>query len=111
MDEKENLNTCDCGCCGEEHEHEHEHHDCDCGCDCGEHEPMIVELEDENGNSVSCEIVDGFVYEEKEFVLVQNPQNDSVYLFKVEGEEGELVIPDDNEFEAASKYYESITSK
>ncbi|PJI09807.1 MULTISPECIES: DUF1292 domain-containing protein [Clostridium] len=111
MKEDEIKNSCegDCGC----GEHEHEH-GCDCGCGgCGSEEAMVVELEDENGNAVSCEVVDGFVYNDNEFALVQNPENGSVYLFKVvgEGEEGELVIPDDKEFEAATKYYEDIMSK
>lgn len=111
MNENEVKDSCGCGCgCGEEHTHEHGHDDCGCGCGCGdhEHEPMMVDLEDENGNTISCEVVDGFVYNDNEFVLVQNPENESVYLFKVEGEEGQLVIPEDDEFDAASKYYESI---
>ncbi|SKA72762.1 Protein of unknown function [Clostridium sp. USBA 49] len=90
--------TCDCGC------GEHEHVE---GCDCGhDHGAMIVDLEDENGNIVSCEVVDGFTYKENDYVLVQNPEDGSVYLFKVVGEEGELVIPEDDEFEEVSKYYE-----
>lgn len=113
MDEKELKDTCDCSCgCNEgEHNHEHNHeHGCDCGCD-HDHESMIVELEDENGKTIPCEVVDGFEYKESEYVLVQNPENDAVYLFKVEGEDGQLVIPEDDEFEAASKYYESIVQE
>lgn len=111
MKEDEVKNSCegDCGC----GEHEHEH-GCGCGCDsCGSEEAMVVELEDENGNVVSCEVVDGFVYNDNEFALVQNPENGAVYLFKVvgEGENGELVVPDDEEFEAATKYYEGVMSK
>lgn len=112
--EKDKMNHCDCGC-----EHEHEEHStgcgcgsvddsCDCGCGCEGHNPT-VELEDENGNIVVCEVVDGFSYKENEYVLVQNPNDGAVYLFKVVGndEEAELVIPDDGEFEEVSKYYES----
>ncbi|AKA70339.1 DUF1292 domain-containing protein [Clostridium scatologenes] len=110
--DKENLHDCGCGCndescgCGE-HSHEHEH---DCGCGCGEHESMIVDLEDENGNTVPCEVVDGFEYKNNEYAIVQHPDNGAVYLFKVvgEGEEGELVIPDDKEFEEVSAYYENM---
>jgi hypothetical protein len=91
-----------CGC------GEHEH-GCDCGC--GENENLIVELEDENGNVVPCEVVDSFEYKDNEFVIVQNPEDSSVYLFKVvgEGEEGELVIPEDEEFEEVSAYYKTLT--
>lgn len=94
---------CDCGCdCGDEHDHD------DCGCGCGDHESLVVELEDENGNIVPCEVVDQFDYKDNDYVLVQNPEDGSVYLFKVvgEGEEGELIIPEDDEFEEVSKYYE-----
>lgn len=85
---------------------------CGCGCGCGDevHEGLIVDLEDEEGNIVSCEIVDGFDYKDNEYAIVQNPENGSVYLFKVvgEGEEGELVIPEDDEFEEVSAYYEEL---
>jgi hypothetical protein len=119
MNEKENIENCGCGCgCGEEHTHEHDHEECgcgehgeECGCGCGEHdhEALVVELEDEHGNVVSCEVIDGFSYNDAEFALVQNPEDGSVYLFKVvgEGEEGELVVPEDEEFQAATAYYES----
>lgn len=85
---------------------------CGCGCGCGDdtHESLMVDLEDEEGNVVSCEVVDGFEYKGGEYAIVQNPQNGSVYLFKVvgEGEEGELIIPDDDEFEEVSAYYEEL---
>jgi uncharacterized protein YrzB (UPF0473 family) len=91
------------GCCGG---HEGE----GCGCGGHDHESLIVDLEDENGNLVQCEVVDGFEYKENEFVLVQNPNDGSIYLFKVvgEGEEGELVIPEDEEFDEVSSYYENM---
>lgn len=118
--DKEKLNQCgcedsSCGCGG--HDHEHDHDDCcghdECGCGCGDHESLIVDLEDENGNLVQCEVVDGFEYKENEYVLVQNPNDGSIYLFKVigEGENGELVIPDDEEFEEVSAYYENSVAE
>ncbi|WP_026881210.1 DUF1292 domain-containing protein [Clostridium akagii] len=132
MSEKENTAECGCGCSEKEHTHEHTHGDeCGCneahghnhgeecgsecgdGCDCKDHEALVVELEDEHGNTVSCEVIDGFTFNDAEFALVQNPQDDSVYLFKVvgEGEEGELVVPEDEEFDAATAYYESTLEK
>ena len=95
-----------CGCGGHDHEHDHE----DCGCGCGEGEALTVDLEDENGNVISCEIVDGFTYKDNEYALVQNPDDDSIYLFKVVGDEetGELVIPEDEEFEEVTAYYEEM---
>jgi len=102
--------NCGCDCGGNEHEHEHAHgHDgCDCGC--GDEEAMIVDLENENGEIVPCEVVDEFTYNEQPYVLVQNPEDGSMYLFKVvgEGEEGELIVPDDDEFKQASAYYEQL---
>ena len=87
-----------CGCGGHDHKHDSDHEGCDCGC--GEGEALTVDLEDENGNVVPCEIVDGFTYKENEYALVQNPEDDSIYLFKVIGDDetGELVIPEDEEF-------------
>ncbi|MCY6370443.1 DUF1292 domain-containing protein [Clostridium ganghwense] len=100
--DKEKLH--DCGC--------EEESSCGCGCGCGEHEheALRVELEDENGNTVPCEVVDGFEYKDNEYALVQNPEDGSVYLFKVigEGDEGELVVPDDEEFKEVTAYYESL---
>jgi hypothetical protein len=95
-----------CGCNdGDDHE--------GCGCGCGDNEALIVDLEDENGNIVPCEMVDGFTYKDNEYVLVQNPEDDSVYLFKVVGtdEDSELVIPEDEEFEEVSSYYENQLDK
>lgn len=94
--------TCGCGC----GEHEHEEGGCGCGCEDHEHAPMVVDLEDENGNVVSCEVIDGFTYKEQDYIVVQNPDDGSVYLFKVVGEEGELIVPEEEEFEEVSKYYE-----
>lgn len=105
MDEK-NLNECNCGCT----EKVHEHDDCDCGCGCEDSEPLIVDLEDENGKMVSCEIVDGFEYKEGKYAVVENSEDGSTYLFKVENE-GELVIPEDKEFDEVSKYYEQLVEE
>ena len=109
-----------CGCGGHDHEnegcgcggHDHEHDEANegCGCGCGEGEALTVDLEDENGNVVPCEIVDGFTYKDNEYALVQNPEDDSIYLFKVIGDEetGELVIPEDEEFAEVTAYYEEM---
>lgn len=106
MDEE--LKGCSCGCTDQ---------NCDdditgCGCGCGcedEGEFMSVDLEDEDGNIVTCQIIDGFDYKNSEYAIVQNPENGAVYLFKVIGEEeGELVVPDEDEFDEVSAYYEEI---
>lgn len=94
------LNGCGCG-----HNHEHDHDNCGCGCGCeSDHEEsFVIDLEDENGNIVSCPIIDSFEYEDDEYVLAQNPSDESVYMFKVVGEE--LVVPEEAEFEKVSTYY------
>ncbi|AEB75756.1 DUF1292 domain-containing protein [Clostridium botulinum] len=104
--DKEKLEGCGCG----EHHHDHDNEECGCGCGCHEHESLIVELEDEHGNVVPCEVIDGFEYKENEYALVQNPEDNSVYLFKVigEGEDGELVVPEDEEFNEVTAYYETL---
>jgi len=113
--DNEKLHSCGCG--EHEHHHDHEHEHCGCGddaCDCGhEHGAMLVDLEDENGNLVQCEVVDGFQYNDNDYVLVQNPEDGSVYMFKIvgEGDEGELVVPDDEEFEEVTAYYKSTFSE
>ena len=75
-------NTCGCG-----------GHDHDNGCGCGEDETFVIELEDDNGNTIACPVVDVFEYENNEYLLAQNPEEDSVYLFKTQGEE--LVVPEE----------------
>ncbi|WP_027625857.1 DUF1292 domain-containing protein [Clostridium lundense] len=104
----DNEKLYNCGCEGESCESE----GCGCGCEGHDHEhgALVVDLEDENGNVVTCEVVDGFEYKDNEYVLVQNPQDGSVYLFKVIGDEenSELVIPEDEEFEEVSSYYQTL---
>ncbi|WP_426349105.1 DUF1292 domain-containing protein [Alloiococcus sp. CFN-8] len=116
------MNKCNCGCgdmeenqggtcdCGHDHEHHHDHEGCDCGHD-HNHESFVVDLEDEEGNIISCEVVDAFEYKDGEYVLVQNPNDGSVYLFKSVGEEGELVVPEDSEFEEVTAYYQQLSSE
>ncbi|MCJ7690328.1 MAG: DUF1292 domain-containing protein [Clostridiaceae bacterium] len=113
MNEEKN---CGCGCNEAENEVENQgcgcggHDDEGCGCGEGESETLTVDLEDENGNVIPCEVVDGFTYKDNEFALVQNPEDDSIYLFKVVGdaETGELVIPEDEEFAEVTAYYEKM---
>lgn len=111
--DNEKLHDCGCGDAGCEENVAEESCGCGCGCDDHDHEAMIVELEDENGNVVPCEVVDGFEYKDNEYALVQNPEDGSVYLFKVvgEGDDAELVVPEDGEFEEVSAYYDSLVEE
>ena len=93
-----------CGC-----GHNHEEHGCGDNCGCGEHEHehFVVDLEDDNGNVLSCPIVDAFEFEENEYVLAQNPEDESVYLFR-STEEGELIVPEEAEFDKVTEYYTNV---
>ena len=93
-----------CGC-----GHNHEEHGCGDNCGCGEHEHehFDVDLEDDNGNVLSCPIVDAFEFEENEYVLAQNPEDESVYLFR-STEEGELIVPEEAEFDKVTEYYTNV---
>ena len=100
------LNKCGEGCgCG----HDHDSHGCGDNCGCGEHEHehFVVGLEDDNGNVISCPIVDAFEFEENEYVLAQNPEDESVYLFR-STEEGELIVPEEDEFDKVTEYYTNV---
>lgn len=106
----EELNQCGCGT-----EHTHDHEDCGCGCGCGcedEMNTLTVELEDEEGNVITCEIVDGFDYKEKEYAVLVNPEDETYYIFEVVGDEenGELVVPSEEEFEDVRDYYENLVA-
>lgn len=121
MDDKKKVDNsiddtaveCNCG-----HDHSHSHgENCDCGHDHSheydedsEFAPLLVDLEDEEGNIVSCEVIDSFDYNESQYIIVLNPKDDSNYLFKVVGDEDEpdLVIPEDEEFDEVVKYYDSL---
>lgn len=104
MSNSENEKDLNNSCCN------HDHEECGCGCDCSDEEAAIVELEDENGDIVKCQVVDEFEFKDQDFILVQNPTDQSVYLFKVvdDEEEGHLIVPDDDEFNEASAYYETL---
>ena len=93
-----------CGC-----GRNHEEHGCGDNCGCGEHEHehFVVDLEDDNGNVLSCPIVDAFEFEENEYVLAQNPEDESVYLFR-STEEGELIVPEEAEFDKVTEYYTNV---
>lgn len=95
-----------CGC-GNDHGHDGE---CGDDCGCGEHESFVVDLENEDGSVISCPIIDAFQFEENEYILAQNPDEDSVYLFR-STESGELEVPDEAEFDKVSAYYSTLAEE
>jgi len=98
----------ECGC-GHEHNHDHEHGE-NCGCGEDHHEHFVVDLEDDNGNVISCAIIDAFEFEDNEYILAQDPNEESVYLFR-SNEEGELEVPEEEEFDRVSKFYSEDLDK
>ena len=80
------------------------------GYDVEDFETLVIDLEGDDGNTISCPLIDQFEYEEKVYVLAQNPEDDSVYMFRVEGEgeDEELVVPEEEEFDRVAAYYNEV---
>jgi hypothetical protein len=94
--ETENEGT-DCGCgCGHDHDHDHEHH----------HTPVVT-FENEDGTTEDHPIVDEFELDGNVYVLVMN-QDETVTPLRVEGEEGDLVFLDEEEFNKVSEAYAEL---
>ena len=79
-------------CCGG-HDHDHEHH----------HTPVVT-FENEDGTTEDHPIVDEFELDGNVYVLVMN-QDETVTPLRVEGEEGDLVFLDEEEFNKVSEAY------
>lgn len=99
-----------CGCNG----HHDEDHECGCGengcgCEEDEYEKMNIELDD--GTSLSCFVLGVFGVEEKEYIalLPEGEENVLLYGYEEDGEEIELLnIEDDSEFEMVSEVFETL---
>ena len=108
--ENEAENSCNCsddteGCaCGNDHDHDHdhEHHDHDHG----DHVHTVT-FENEDGTTEEYPIVDEFEIDGVVYVLVMNA-DETVTPLRVEGEEGELVFLNEEEFEAVSEAYSNL---
>lgn len=77
-------------------------------------EKRIIETVDENGNEVKFELFDIIVFEEQEYALLTNPDDENdeniVVMKLIKEDEGYSLetIEDDDEFEKVSEYIESI---
>ncbi|OHW62259.1 hypothetical protein EUAN_13290 [Andreesenia angusta] len=99
-----------CGCNG----HHDEDHECGCGdngcgCEEDEYEKMNIELDD--GTSLSCFVLGVFGVEDKEYIalLPEGEENVLLYGYEEDGEEIELLnIEDDSEFEMVSEVFETL---
>lgn len=77
-------------------------------------EKRIIETVDENGNEVQFELFDIIVFEEQEYALLTNPEDENdenIVVMKLlkEGNGYTLeTIEDDEEFDKVSEYIESL---
>jgi len=77
-------------------------------------EKRIIETVDENGNEVKFELFDIIVFEEQEYALLTNPEDEddeNIVVMKLlkEADGYSLeTIEDDEEFEKVSEYIESL---
>lgn len=96
------------GCCGghghhHDHDHSHEHHD-------HEHQAHdIVTLELEDGTELSCPVMDLFDVDEKTYIALLHPIEETVLIYQFfDYEDGSIeltTIEDDAEYAAVSKAF------
>ncbi len=86
--------------------------ECPEGCDCGDDENFIT-LEFDDGESVECEIMGVFEFEEKEYIaLMPADGSDDVYIYgyKEMEDEFELIdIEDEDEFDRVVAEFEKMS--
>ena len=128
-------NECGCGC-GGNHNHEHEHeygcgcgdHDhehecgcgcgddhndeCGCGCGCGhEHGQRYLTLVLEDDTELKCPVIAIFEVNDRDYIALLHPIEDTVLLFRLYAHEDGTVdideIEDDAEFELVSNTFTS----
>lgn len=105
-----NCNECECdsnnGCNDECNCHDH-----DCNC---ESEPLIIEMEDLNGEKVKVEIIGTFDDNGKSYAIVNDLDNkDNSYIFEVQTtDEGDMLvsIDDEEEFDRLCKVVEKLVA-
>ena len=110
--ENEEKKMCNCSVgncnCGDEC-------NCDADCSCGCNNPMIFELEDENGEKVKAQIVGSFDDNGKSYAVVNDlDQTDNSYIFEVKTtDEGDMLvsIDDEKEFDRLCKVVEKLISE
>ena len=87
---------------------------CDDNCSCGCNNPLIIELEDEDGKTTKGQILGTFDSEGKNYCVVNDLNNNDSYIFEIQSsEEGDILVSvnDEKEFERLCKIVESIVEK
>ena len=76
-----------------------------------ETENMITLLDDE-GKEVECEVIDLFEFEEKEYIVLLQVDEEDPYILRVDkdqdGSEVFAVIEDDEEFDKVAEAYDEL---
>lgn len=92
--------------------------DCNCdeNCSCGcNKDPLIIEMEDENGEKVKVQIIGTFDDNDKSYAVVNDLDNeDNSYIFEVQStDDGDMLvsIDDEKEFDRLCKVVEKIISE
>ena len=103
--DKLDKKKCECGC-------NHDH--CDENCDCS-NEPLILEMEDINGEKVKVQVIGTFDDSDKSYAIVNDLDNeDNSYIFEVQTtEQGDMLvsIDDEKEFDRLCKVVEKLISR
>lgn len=90
---------------------------CGGGCDCGDEDMEdadVITLEFDDGESIECEVMGIFDFEEKEYIaLIPLDGTDDVFIYgykEINDEEFELIdIEDDAEFDRVVEEFEKMT--
>lgn len=107
MKEEELMEKCNCNECAD---------DCHCGddCHCEHSEPIIIEMEDLEGQKVKVEVVGTFEDSGKYYAVVNDLDNtDNSYIFEIQStEQGDMLvsIDDEQEFERLCKVVEEFSN-
>ncbi len=103
MKEKE-INNCEC------EDKEKCNENCNCGC---EENPLIIEMEDIDGEKVKVEVVGTFDDQGKSYAIVNDLDNtDNSYIFEVQTKDDNDIlvsIDDEKEFDRLCKVVEELT--
>lgn len=111
MENKDINKTCNCS---EEDYNCNDECGCKDNCDChDESKPLIIEMEDINGEKVRVEVVGTFDDQGKSYAIVNDLDNtDNSYIFEVQStDEGDMLvsIDDEKEFDRLCKVVEELT--
>ena len=112
MIENEEKKMCNCAngecTCGDDCK-------CDENCSCGCNNPLIIELEDENGEKVKAQIVGTFDDNGKSYAIVDDLDDvNNSYLFEVQTtDNGDMLVSvdDEKEFERLCKVVDKLVNE